>query len=353
MRNAKTLLFTLVCIGLIGVVLLTTDTREFAQDNATASVGSAKTIEQILQKRANFANRAKSRDAQRLVNILIVPGHDDEHWGTSYGKLREVELNRALAQDLYGYLVREDGINVVLASDGSGYNEIFDAYFEREREMIQKFITDTKSNFRQKIEANQLAVDEENFHNVAPENAIYRLYGINRWVNDSDFDMVIHVHFNDHARKVASKPGMYTGFSIYAPGPEFDNHELSRRLADSIFAELKKIRPVSDLPAEGGGVIEDHELIALGANASLEAGSVLVEYGYIYEGIFTNPTLREVSLDNMAYATYAGIKKMLGETPVARDTKVVAITKIRQLQPTWNGSFKKHSPDSIRRMVGV
>jgi N-acetylmuramoyl-L-alanine amidase len=326
-EHAKTLGYALVFLGLIALVALIPDLGTKQDHNSAAAVSSAKTIEQILQKRKNFTERAQGRSAQRLVNILIVPGHDDEYWGTHHKNLKEVELNRQLAENLYDYLVKEEGINAVLSSDRSGYNTIFDAYFKRERDDIAKFIEETKAKFNEKKESEQLAIIEKNFHNPAPGDMALRLYGINRWVNEADFDLVIHIHFNDHANRNKSKIGKYTGFSIYTPGKEFENYELSRRLADSIFNEMKKIRPVSDLPEEEGGVIEDYELIALGANESLDAGSVLVEYGYIYENIFTDSSLRKPALDYMAYATYVGIKNLLGEEPMRKESKVVKTTK--------------------------
>lgn len=339
-RDIRTVGYALLFFTLVGSVLLVLGWEKKDSGNMTATVSEAKTIEQLLQKRTNFTERAQSREAERLVNILIVPGHDDEYFGTHHKDLREVELNRQLAENIHEYLVKEEGINAVLSSDTSGYNQIFDAYFARERSQIERFMEKTKKEFEQKKESEQLAIIEKNFHNPAPGDMALRLYGINRWVNDADFDLVIHVHFNDHANRNKSKVGTYTGFSIYTPGKQFENYELSRRLADSIYDEMKKIRPVSDLPAEESGVIEDYELIALGANESLDAGSVLVEYGYIYENIFTDPSLRKVSLDYAAYATYVGIKNLLGETPVRKESKVVKTTKDRTTAANLEWQFQ-------------
>ncbi len=339
-RNARTIGYALLFLALVSVTLLLTKNQEpYVQNIATVS--DAKTIAQLLQKRTNYQTRAQSRSAERLVNVLIVPGHDDEHVGTWYKNLREVDLNRQLAENLYEYLLQEEGINPVLASDTKGYNPIFDAYFVRERDQIEDFMEKKKEEFDRKIASGEVSVSEEDFHNPAPGDMALRLYGINRWVNEADFDLVIHIHFNDHAGRNKNRVGKNTGFSIYTPSQEFENYELSRRLADSVFAELKKIRPVSDLKAEEAGVIEDRELIALGSNESLEAGSILVEYGYIYESIFTDSALRKVSLDNMAYATYAGIKNLLGENPMPKENAQVKTTKNKTTAANLEWQFQK------------
>lgn len=258
-----------------------------------------------------------------------------------------------LAQKLYEYLLNEEGINPVLVSNKSGYNFIFENYFKKEKNQIEKFIQDTKKDFSKKISEEEFAQVENNFHNVAPDEVRYKLYGINQWVDKQKFDLVIHIHFNDYAGRKWNRAGKYDGFSIYTPGKLFKNYQLSHALAYSVFEELKKIRPVSNLEEEQEGIIEDHELIAIGANESLDAGSILIEYGYIYESIFANPTTRETSLDYFAYATYSGIKKMLQETPEEKEKLEVAISKnktskdnlVWQFQKTLEGKYPPSKKD--------
>jgi N-acetylmuramoyl-L-alanine amidase len=137
-------------------------------------------------------------------------------------------------------------------------------------------------------------------------------------VNNQDFDLVIHIHFNDYRGHKRNKIGKYTGFSVYVPDKLFENYELSRALGESIFNEIKKVQTVSTLDKEKKGIIEDQELIAVGANASLEAGSVLIEYGYIYEDKIFDEKKRAATLDDFAYATYVGIKDLLKETPAPK-----------------------------------
>jgi N-acetylmuramoyl-L-alanine amidase len=328
-QNAKQifyLIFILVSF-IIPVQLL-----EFHEQELEASSREFVSLDQILQKRQNYFDPINKRGTNKLVNILIVPGHDDEYWGAEFNGIKEVELNRIVAQKLYSYLLYEEGINPVLASSENGYHPIFERYFKREENKIEKFITDSKKEFAKKVDEDEFNKVEKNFHNTAPSDVVYRLYGINRWVNNQNFDLVIHIHFNDYAGRAWNKIGMYDGFSIYTPGKFFNNYEVSKKLADSVFEELKKIRPVSNLEEEKNGVIEDHELIAVGANESLEAGSILIEYGYIYEPVFFDSATQDVTLDYFAYATYAGIKKMLGETPKEKQVPEIQILKNKTSQ---------------------
>lgn len=307
-------------------------------------IARAQTWDQILQKRENFKNNITGRNVDKLVSVLIVPGHDDQHFGTQFNGLKEVELNRALAQKLYDYLSNEEGINPVLASSAEGYNPIFEKYFDSQKKEIKKFMDGTKKTFSKKLAANGIEDIETNFHNPAPEDMVYKLYGLNRWVNDKKFDLVIHIHFNDYRGRKLSKEGIYDGFSIYTPGTLFVNHKISRVLANSIFDELKKIRPVSNLAGEKNGVIEDNELIALGANESLNAASILVEYGYIYESIFTDINLRDTSLDYLAYATYSGVMNSLREQPKIKETvEELSVTKNKTTPDNLAWQFQKNS----------
>lgn len=323
------------------VFILSAQFIEVQEQDTEAATREFATLDGILEKRQNYLSRVEGRTTNRLVNILIVPGHDDEHWGTEFQGVKEVLLNRIVAQKLYDYLSKEEGINPVLASDESGYNPIFESYFRREEDKIEKFIKESKKTFSKKIDEEEFAQVEKNFHNTAPDDVIYRLYGINRWVNDQNFDLVIHVHFNDYRGRKWNRAGTYDGFSIYTPGKLFSNYDVSRKLADAVFVELKKIRPISNLEEEEEGVIEDHELIAVGANESLDAGSILIEYGYIYESFLIDPATRDTALDYFAYATYVGIKKLLGESPVQKEKPETEILKNKTSKENIEWQFQK------------
>ncbi len=338
MQNAKQFLYLSL---LLVIFMAPAEVFDFHDKDLEAANNEPKTLKQLLEKRKNFANNVQGRNVDKLVNILIVPGHDDEYSGTEFQGIREVDLNRILANKLHAYLSSEQGINAVLASSESGYNPIFEQYFKREENRIEDFIKSSKKTFTKKLSKKDQELIEESFHNTAPEDVAQRLYGINRWVDKQNFDFVIHIHFNDHRGRKWNKVGDHDGFSIYAPSELLQNHELSRTLADSIFNELKKVQAVSSLESEKEGVIEGHELIALGANETLLAGSVLIEYGYIYEPQFLDINKRDITLDHYAYLTYAGIKKMLNEQPYSKELQFAQTTKDKTTPANLLWQFEK------------
>lgn len=332
----------IISLGIL-LFIFTTPVQNFElkEHNLEAASTEIKTLQQILNKRQNFLDHLQGRNIDKLVSVLIVPGHDDENVGARFKNVTEVELNRTLGKKLFEYLSQEEGINAVLASDEKGYNPIFEAYFDRDKKNIEDFIKNSKNNFSNKIINADLGVIDKNFHNVAPEDVAYRLYGINRWVDTEKFDLVIHIHFNDYRGRKKNKVGKYDGFAIYTPGKLFDNHDISRILADRVFDELKKIQPISNLDKEKEGVIEDHELIALGANETLNAGAVLIEYGYIYEDNFVDLKKRDITLDNFAYATYRGIDKMLKQEPIKKEEINLKLSKDKTTTNNLIWQFQK------------
>jgi hypothetical protein len=79
-------------------------------------------------------------------------------------------------------------------------------------------------------------------------------------------------------------------------------------MAQSIFSRLTKVFSPSTNAVEQAGVIQDSELIAVGAFNSVDSVALLMEYGYIYESQFNDETLRPVALKELAYQTYFGMK---------------------------------------------
>lgn len=335
-ENAKQILYLFCGLSLL---LLPVETFNFVQSNTSALVTQSKTLDLILKKREAYKNLEQGRGINKLVNILIVPGHDDEVYGAEYKNLKEVELNRELSKKIQEYLLKEGGINPVLASDENGYNLIFENYFKRERASIEEFIKNSKEIFALKIHGTDF--DAGDFHNPAVQSVVYKLYGINRWINVQDFDLVIHVHFNDYPGRGRNNIGKHSGFSIYAPGENFSNYQLSRDFAEVVFEELQKVQTVSTLKSESEGIIETHELIALGANESLEAGSILIEYGYIYESNFVDEEKRKITFDYFAYATYSAIKKLLNETPQEKIFTSTTISKNKTTLDNLEWQFQK------------
>lgn len=240
------------------------------------------------------------------INILIVPGHDQDSWGTQYGSLKEIDLNIELSLYLYDFLRSEKKFNVIVTQDKNGYNKIFFSYFIDSFKEIIEFIEGKR--FIMKNAVKDELIDPHNgvIHNTATNKAIIKLYGINKWANENDIDIVIHIHFNDYGgRRNNSKK--YDGFSIYTPENQYSNSIISNEIAKYIFDRLHTISSVSSLRQEKAGIVEDQELIAIGSNNTLDSAGMLIEYGYIYERQFTDKDTRSHMLKELAFLTYRGL----------------------------------------------
>ncbi len=157
-------------------------------------------------------------------------------------------------------------------------------------------------------------------HNKAPGSVAFKLFGINKWVNDNGVDLVIHVHFNDFPGHSQKKPGIYSGFTIYIPETSAPSASSSRALAESLFSSLSRVHAVSDLPIENKGIVPDSELIATGVFHSLLPAAALIEYGYIYEPMYTaGPITRAAALKERAFQTFVGVENFFG-IPTKSDT---------------------------------
>lgn len=263
-------------------------------------------LDDLQERYENFSN-GKNKIENR-IKILIVPGHDEEHYGASFNGLREVDLNRQLSKDLKDFLVADTNFRVFLAADENGFNDKIKKYIEEEKIEIQDFRDFKKEVTKRLTDSNKIELENYVSHNSAPEEVALVLYGINRYANEEDFDIVLHVHFNDYPGRNPNLKGEYSGVSIYVPASQFSNGTASYQFAQHLFSRLTKIFPASSNPVERAGVIQDSELIAVGAFNSVDPIALLVEYGYIYEAQFLDEDLRNVVLKELAYQTYIGIK---------------------------------------------
>lgn len=66
------------------------------------------------------------------------------------------------------------------------------------------------------------------------------------------------------------------------------------------------------MPKETDGIIEEQELIAIGSYNTLDAPSMLIEYGYIYEPQFADKNVRDSTFRDLAFQTYLGIQDFFG-----------------------------------------
>lgn len=279
-------------------------------DTNISSAGSFFAQSTTVESLKNNYRLAQENEYKKL-RILVVPGHDKENWGTQYNGTKEEELNVELAEYLTKLLRKESEFEVYLLRNKEGYDQLFLKYLENNENMITQFQQEHKNEMLQLIQSGQIDSIKGVEHVSAPSDVATMLYGANKWANDLDTDIVIHIHFNDYPRRYSDWAGKYSGFSIYIPEKQYSNSEASFSVAESVKNSLNKFFATSDYEKEGAGtgIVEDQELIAIGAYNTLNSASLLVEYGYIYESQFTNSNTREFVLRELAFQTYNGVKE--------------------------------------------
>jgi N-acetylmuramoyl-L-alanine amidase len=248
------------------------------------------------------------------LRILIVPGHTDEHPGAVYNDTREVDLTYAFSEELFRMLKKDGRFYVEIAGLRTDDHNDFKEFYELNEsqvvdfEMYQKAISEELKNVISEYDYQQAVI-----HNVAPRGIAAQLYGINVYAREHKFDLVLHIHFNDHPRKDMSIHGKYTGYAMYVPQPSFSNSNVSREIAFSIAEELSGLSATSTHPLEATGVVEDSELIAIGAHNTARVPAILMEYGYVYEAVFQKDATRHAHMETLAEATRDGIVRFLEE----------------------------------------
>lgn len=256
----------------------------------------------------NYSAAEKTKDKIRL---LIVAGHDDESGGTEFRGVKEAKINRELALNLAEFFKSNDKFEVTLVRDKNGYNPIFLNYFDKERRVIEGFVSKQKETMAELVRAGEVHNAEGVIHNSAPAETALKLYGVNKWANENNIDIVLHIHFNDdpirNRKKRIEVEGKYSGFAIYVPEAQYSNAKASRAVAEPIFNQLAKFYPVSNFLQEQDGIVEDQKLIAIGAHNTLDSVGMLIEYGYIYESQLLNENVRSSILKELALQTYIGI----------------------------------------------
>jgi N-acetylmuramoyl-L-alanine amidase len=258
-----------------------------------------------LKKRYNRA-LGHNGSPEDKIKILIVPGHNDKFYGAEFNGLKEVDLNRQLAKELERLLKRKKEFDVLVSDDEKVQN-----FLKENEEEIKNFEINHKIITVKLRAEKELEFDQKVEHNFAPDEMVTYLYGINKFVNDNNFDIVLHIHFNDVPYRKENKKGKYEGLAIYVPESEFKNGSASKRFGKALFNKLTREFKESNHPVESQGPIEDGELIAVGAYNTVNPIAVLIEYGYIYQSEFRSESNREKTLKKMAYQTYLGIRDFL------------------------------------------
>jgi N-acetylmuramoyl-L-alanine amidase len=249
-----------------------------------------------------------------LIHILVVPGHEPDFGGTQYDNHTERDMAVELARSLVAYLRQDPHFEVTVTRDEKNWNPVFAQYFATHATATKEFYDEKSSIMNRLIASGTVESVVGVSHNSAPPGVSDRLYGMNMWVNEHDIDLVINIHFNDTPRKDTSVPGLYNGFTIYVPEHQYSNSSSSKVIGNAVFNRLQTVMPVSNLPKEDAGVVEDQELIAIGRYNTLNAPSLLIEYGYIYEPQFKDATSRSNILKELAYETALGFEDFFTPT---------------------------------------
>jgi len=246
------------------------------------------------------------------IKILLVPGHDLDSAGTVFKDLKEEELNRELTEDIYEILAGDQRFKTYTTRDfeTGEYTEEFVKYFTSSEAQIMKFRNKAKDSFNNLLNTGLIIKYNPDIkHNEATTDVAFKLYGINKWANDHDVDLALHIHFNDVPRKDKFLLGPYRGFAIYVPESQLSNASSSREVAEVLYEKIDRVSAQSNFPLEADGIIESQELIATGSYNSQEHPAVLVEYGYIYEPKYSIANRRYKSFPILAEATYDGLVK--------------------------------------------
>ena len=270
----------------------------------SAAVASAKSVAMLF---SDFASG--SFGGTNKVRIVIVPGHEPDFGGTEYRGIKERDLVVGIADNLARLLQTQPQYAVFQTRDGLGWNPLFKNYFATQWDKIVAWRAQSAADFIQLTQNGSITITSGLLdHNTAPGDVALRLHGINKWSNENNVDIELHIHINDYPHKNTKIPGKYSGFVIYVPEKQFLNSTTTRALAEAIQRRLAQKFPASNLPGETAGIAETQDLIAVGEYGSVSAASLLIEYGYIYEPRFTDPTRREETLKVMAEQTYLGMQ---------------------------------------------
>lgn len=297
----------------------------------SAPLAVAKAPSKFLEAPSADELREKYDENGDPIRILIAPGHEPLFGGTEYQGIYEREIVIDVAHELERLLESNPKYEVVTTRSNTAWSKALDRYFDKEDDEIEDFVEDHKklaSRLERKGRFEANAAGEQVAHAAAPNDVALRLYGINKWANENDIDLILNLHVNDAPDHAPNEPSKHSGYAIYIPDSEYGNHEASEAIAEELADRLDALAPVSTLPGESAGVVEDQELIAIGAYGTLAVPSVLIEYGYITEPRFAMNVFRQTLTRDLAYQTYLGVQDFFHD-PVANPRTVL------KLPTTW------------------
>ncbi len=258
--------------------------------------------------------------AAPVVRILLVPGHEPDFGGTAFGDYTERDIAVEIAQKLAAMLETNPRYEVMIARTKDAWHPTLENYFSEHQSDIDAFRISQQTLMQQYLASGQILPEgiEQVEHNTAPPITALHLYGINKWASENDIGITLHIHINDYPGRSSSGQGKYTGFVVYVPEKQYSNAAASREIGEALAKTLNRYHATSSMPQESAGVVDDQELIAIGSNNSIDAASMLIEYGYIYEKQFRNPATRDVAENDYAYETYLGLQDFFEDPLLSR-----------------------------------
>ena len=287
---------------------------------------------------------AEAENGGEPVKILVVPGHEKASVGAQFKNVKETDLTAELGEYLAEFFGKNKEFELILSRTKDGYSSEFSSYFEKERSSIEDFMKTYRLYMKTAVDGGLVNRNQIVEHNDASPNGAIKLYGINKWANENNVDLVIHIHFNDHPGHPVNQPGKYSGFAIYVPEKQYSNSLASMAIAQKIFDRLNAYNAPSNMPLESSGVVEEQELIAVGSNNSLNPAGMLIEYDYIYEPQFLYPETRKATLKELAFQTYSGIKDFFdGSTTLTtgNSTDAAKFSETTLLPHQWNSNLEE------------
>ena len=340
----RAFLTVLVILISFSACALSSEPSDFSLTTIGKNIASVFFAESVTTKQLQEKYQAKSFTPPK-IRILIVPGHEPDFGGAEYRNVKERDINVQLVTHLENYLKTDNHYEVTVTRDTQKWNPVLEKYFADNATATLSFLETKKNEMSQLIQAGLIKeIVDGAPHKEAPTDVALRLYGINKWANENNIDIVLHLHLNDYPRRNTSIPGDYSGFAIYVPESQYSNSTTTRAIAQNIFQRLSKFSAVSDFEKENKGVVEDQELIAMGRYNTSDAPSMLIEYGYIYESQFIDPNVQNKVLKNTAFQIFLGVRDFFEKTPPTRDLRTTL------LPHQWNKNLiksKKNNGDVL------
>ncbi|HRH55274.1 MAG TPA: peptidoglycan-binding protein [Candidatus Paceibacterota bacterium] len=344
----RTNLFSLLSVALIAGIVFSSS----APSLEAASRSSRDAYKQTMSADDLAEAYADAQAGGEKVRILIMPGHEPSQGGAEFMGYYERELVVDIANRLQKELSTDSNLEVLVARGNQGWNSNFEKYFDRQGAKIERFVDSAKKTYDKLLDRGRVDEDkEQSAHNEAARDVALRLYGVSKWSNENDVDLVLHLHLNDELGHGSNQRGAHSGAAIYVPDEMYGNAEVSLAIAEPIFERLKATNAISSFGLETEGIVESRELIAVGAFNTSEAPSLLVEYGYIYEPRIADGPARNEVFDDFAYQTALGVKDFFGSAGRPRyESKVLPHTFSTDVLATSTAST---SPDAARDIYAL